>query len=58
VTNENCQVAQMTILPKGQIAGEESDSVMLSAESRKSAYFFDYKQTVPGQPEVRNNRYI
>jgi hypothetical protein len=43
----------MTILPKGELAGaEDIDSVMLSTESKKSAYFFDYKQKVPVQPEV------
>jgi hypothetical protein len=43
----------MTILPKGEIGGAEGvDSSMLSTESKKSAYFFDYKQKVPVQPEV------
>jgi hypothetical protein len=44
----------MTILPKGEIGGaaEGVDSVMLNTESKKSAYFFDYKQKVPVQPEV------
>lgn len=44
----------MTILPKGEIgnAAEGVDSVMLNTESKKSAYFFDYRQKVPVQPEV------
>jgi hypothetical protein len=44
----------MTILPKGEIgqAAEGVESVMLDTESRKSAYFFDYRQKVPPQPEV------
>jgi hypothetical protein len=47
------QVAQFTILPKGEVGGAEGvTSVMLSSESKKSAYFFDYKQTVPVQPET------
>lgn len=47
------QVAQTTILPKGEIAGAEGVSAtMLSAESKKNCYFFDYKQTVPNQPET------
>jgi hypothetical protein len=49
------QVGQMTILPKSTLAGVEGvESKMLSSESKKNAYFFDYVQTVPGQPEVRN----
>jgi hypothetical protein len=42
------QVAAQTILPKGKIAGEDVESSMLSAVSKKSAYFFDYTQEVPG----------
>lgn len=45
------QVAQMTILPKGQLAGADSESAMLSAESKKSSYYFDYVQKSPGQPK-------
>ena len=45
------QVAQMTILPKGQLAGVESESAMLSAESKKNSYYFDYFQKSPGQPK-------
>ena len=49
------QVAQTTILPKGKILDEASDikSVMLSAESKKNAYYFDYTVTPPNLPEVR-----
>jgi hypothetical protein len=47
------QVAAQTILPKGKIAGVDVDSQMLSAVSKKQAYFFDYKQCVPGvQPST------
>ena len=45
------EVAQSTILPKGQIMGEETTSKLISAESKKNAYFFDYTAAVPGQPE-------
>lgn len=45
------QVAQTTILPKGSLAGEETASEMISAESKKNAYVFDYKAKVPKQPE-------
>jgi hypothetical protein len=46
------QVAAQTILPKGALAGVEDDpfAKMLSATSAKGAYFFDYRQTVPGTP--------
>jgi len=43
----------MTILPKGELAGLESDNKMISAESKKNAYFFDYTSRSPGQPLVR-----
>jgi hypothetical protein len=47
------QIEQQMILPKGQIGGaKDTESVMLNTESKKSAYFFDYKQKIPGQPEV------
>jgi hypothetical protein len=47
------QVAAQTILPKGKIMGVDVSSEMLSAVSKKQAYFFDYKQCVPGvQPET------
>jgi len=45
------EVAQSTILPKGEIMGEATTSSMISAESKKNAYFFDYSAKVPGQPE-------
>ena len=45
------EVAQSTILPKGQIMGEETTSKLISAESKKNAYIFDYSAAVPGQPE-------
>lgn len=35
-------VAQATILPKGEIAGVSDNSKMLSAISKKNAYYFDY----------------
>mmetsp|Transcript_18906 Transcript_18906/g.41195 ORF Transcript_18906/g.41195 Transcript_18906/m.41195 type:complete len:259 (-) Transcript_18906:116-892(-) len=45
------EVAQATILPKGEMMGESTTSKLLSAESKKNAYFFDYTAKVPGQPE-------
>lgn len=46
-------VAYSTILPKSTLAGkEEIESKMLSAESKKSAYYFDYYQVAPGQPKT------
>lgn len=46
------QVAQMTILPKGEIAGVSgNESQMLKSESRKAGYFFDYVVKVEGQPK-------
>lgn len=42
----------MTILPKGQIAGEDNESKMIKAESKMNAYFFDYTAKTPGQPMV------
>ena len=45
------EVAQSTILPKGQIMGEATTSKLIQAESKKNAYFFDYSAKVPGQPE-------
>jgi hypothetical protein len=57
VTNNTLQVAQMTILPKGEIAGQEDNtSSMLSTESKNQAYFFDYTQKVPEQPEVSRSK--
>jgi hypothetical protein len=47
------QVAQATILPKGELAGVDGvESEMLSATTRQQAYFFDYTQKVPTQPET------
>ncbi|KAG7356413.1 photosystem II oxygen evolving complex protein PsbP [Nitzschia inconspicua] len=47
------EVAQATILPKGELAGQQGvESEMLSAIAKQQAYFFDYKQTVPTQPET------
>jgi hypothetical protein len=43
----------MTILPKGELQGETTKSVMLSAVSKKNAYIFDYTACPPNQPEVR-----
>jgi len=46
------QVAQSTILPKNQLAlAEENESKMISAESKKNAYYFDYTIKVPEQPK-------
>ncbi|KAL3793877.1 hypothetical protein HJC23_002124 [Cyclotella cryptica] len=39
------QVAQATILPKGELGGQSDDSQMLSATSRRNAYYFDYTST-------------
>ncbi len=47
------EVAQATILPKGELANVANvASKMISASSQKQAYFFDYVQTVPPQPET------
>jgi hypothetical protein len=46
------QVAQMTILPKAEMAGEENESKMIQAESKKNSYFFDYTAKTPGQPKT------
>jgi hypothetical protein len=47
------EVAQTTILPKSELAGVDGvESKMLSAESKKQSYFFDYMSKVPGQPNV------
>jgi hypothetical protein len=43
----------MTILPKGELAGQDNESKMNKAESKKGAYFFDYTAKTPGQPLVR-----
>lgn len=39
------QVAQATILPKGELGGQPDDSKMISATSRRNAYYFDYTST-------------
>jgi len=47
------EVGQSTILPKSEVAGIDGvKSNMISAVSNKQAYFFDYVQTVPPQPET------
>jgi len=46
------QVAQQTILPRGEVNLETTKSVMLSAESKKNAYIFDYKVTPPNLSET------
>ena len=38
-------VAQMTILPKGDLAGQGDESTMLTAVSKNNAYYFDYIAT-------------
>jgi hypothetical protein len=45
-------VAAQTILPKGELAGAEGTSQMISAKSEKQAYIFDYTQNVPPLPET------
>jgi len=43
----------MTILPKGQLANvDDNESRMLSAESKKNAYYFDYTIKAENQPKV------
>lgn len=46
------QKGQATILPKGELAGEDHRSKMLSAVSKNNAYFFDYVAEVAGQPKT------
>jgi hypothetical protein len=47
------EVAQATILPKGELAGVTGvESEMLSATTVKQAYMFDYTQKVPNQPQT------
>ena len=47
------KVGQATILPKSELAGQgEVKSEMISSESKKQAYFFDYVTEVPGQPKT------
>lgn len=53
------QVAESVILPRGElVGGEPIPSELISSESKKNAYFFDYKVTPPGQPEVRDNGFL
>lgn len=52
------QVAAQTILPKGQLAGQEVKAEMLSAKSAKQAYLFDYTQSVPGVQPATHFRTI
>lgn len=52
------QVASQTILPKGQLAGVDVSSELLSATSRNQAYFFDYTQSVPGVQPLTHMRAI
>jgi hypothetical protein len=47
------EVGQATILPKGELAGVNGiESSMISAVSKKNAYYFDYVQKVPDQPQT------
>jgi hypothetical protein len=48
----------MTILPKAEMAGEENESKMIQAESKKNSYFFDYTAKTPGQPKVRQESIV
>ena len=51
------EVGQATILPKSTLAGVEGvESKMLSSESKKQAYFFDYLQKISTQPEVSRRK--
>lgn len=47
------EVAQATILPKAEIAAKQGiESEMLTAVSKKKAYFFDYVQQTSVQPKT------
>lgn len=46
------QVGSQTILPKGELMGEKTESEMLGSESKKNSYYFDYVSKVPNQPKV------
>eukprot|EP00534_Pseudo-nitzschia_fraudulenta_P016731 CAMPEP_0201251600 /NCGR_PEP_ID=MMETSP0852-20130820/66438_1 /ASSEMBLY_ACC=CAM_ASM_000632 /TAXON_ID=183588 /ORGANISM="Pseudo-nitzschia fraudulenta, Strain WWA7" /LENGTH=161 /DNA_ID=CAMNT_0047551203 /DNA_START=523 /DNA_END=1008 /DNA_ORIENTATION=- len=47
------EVGQSTILPKAELAAKQGiESEMLSAVSKKQAYYFDYVQSVPSQPKT------
>jgi len=45
------QVAQQTILPKGDLALEKTDNQMLASSSKADAYYFDYTTQSDGQPK-------
>lgn len=45
------QVGQATILPKGTLAGQETENKMIKSESKKNAYYFDYTSKSPDQPK-------
>mmetsp|Transcript_4613 Transcript_4613/g.6015 ORF Transcript_4613/g.6015 Transcript_4613/m.6015 type:complete len:262 (+) Transcript_4613:153-938(+) len=44
-------VGQATILPKGELAGLDTENQMIFSESKKNAYYFDYTSKSPGQPK-------
>jgi len=44
------EVAQSTILPKSDLAGESNESKMIFAESKGNSYYFDYTSQPAGQP--------
>mmetsp|Transcript_14403 Transcript_14403/g.29813 ORF Transcript_14403/g.29813 Transcript_14403/m.29813 type:complete len:223 (+) Transcript_14403:97-765(+) len=47
------EVAQATILPKAEIAAKQGiESEMLTAVTKKKAYFFDYVQSTSVQPKT------
>jgi hypothetical protein len=52
------QVAAQTILPKGQLAGVDVSSDLLSASVKNQAYYFDYTQTVPDVQPLTHVRAI
>ena len=51
-------VGDQTVLPKGQLAGVDIESKMLSAVSERQAYFFDYQQRVPNVQPMTHFRSI
>ena len=51
-TQFQTQVAQSTVLPRGKIQGEQTESTLISAESKKNAYYFDYTAKAENQPET------
>ena len=40
------------MLPRGKIQGEKTESTLISAETKKSAYYFDYTVKPTDQPET------